>query len=176
MNSRIVIVVSLFAAAVIALLLTLAFHFHGNAVKSEEEAKQLQSDNNLQALTISAQAFTFQRSNEIAGAAQQYAVQIIGDSQEKEIEYRTILKTEPTCSLLIPDDIAHSLLEYTYRLRTSAMHTDTSDINSASAGATSTGHLTYCQAVLWINPLLVAVDQANNQLEGIRDIEKTRNR
>lgn len=175
MNSRIVIVVSLFAAAVIALLLTLAFHFHGNAVKSDEKAKQLQSDNNLQALTISAQAFTFQRSNEIAGAAQQYAVQIIGDSQEKEIEYRTILKTEPTCSLLIPDDIAHGLLEYTYRLRTSAMHTDTSNINSTSAGTvTTSGTLTYCQAVLWIDPLLTAIDEANNQLARIRQFDKER--
>ena len=176
MNSRIVIVVSLFAAAVIALLLTLALHFHGNAVKSEEKAKQLQSDNNLQALTISAQTFTFQRSNEISGAAQQYAVQIIGDSQEKEIEYRTILKTEPTCSLLIPDDIAHSLLEYTYRLRTSAMHTDTGQSATESSAATSTGcRLTYGQALYWIDPLLTTIDQLNNQLDGIKQAEEARN-
>lgn len=174
MNSRIVIVVSLFAAAVIALLLTLAFHLHGNAVKSEEKAKQLQSDNNLQALTISAQAFTFQRSNEIAGAAQQYAVQIIGDSQEKEIEYRTILKTEPTCSLLIPDDIAHSLLEYTYRLRASAMYPDSNQSIKTAVSATSSQRITYCQAVLWIEPLLTMIDQGNNQLESIKKIEASR--
>lgn len=174
MNSRIVIVVSLFTAAVIALLLILAFHFHGNAVKSEEKAIQLQSDNNLQALTISAQAFTFQRSNEIAGAAQQYAVQIIGDSQEKEIEYRTILKTEPTCSLLIPDDIARSLLEYTYRLRTRAMPANSSNADRSSSDTLTTGSLTYCQAVLWITPLLTAIDQANNQLEAIRVLEESK--
>lgn len=122
MNSKIALVGGLAVAAVIAVLLLLAFHFHGNAVKSEDKANQLQSDNNLQAQTISTQAFTFQRSNEIAGAAQQYAVQIIGDSQEKEIEYRTILKSEPTCSLPVPADIAHSLLGYRDDIRRGKPH------------------------------------------------------
>lgn len=174
MNSKVALAGVVVIAGVIAVLLALVFYFHGNAVESEGRAGQLQSDNNLQAQTISTQAFTFQRSNEIAGAAQQYAVQIIGDSQEKEIEYRTILKTEPTCSLPVPADIAHGLLGYTNRLRASAMHTHSSIADSASSRATATGTLTYCQAVLWITPLLTAIDQANSQLAGIRALDKVR--
>jgi hypothetical protein len=34
--------------------------------------------------------------------------------------------------------------------------------------------LTYCQAVLWIKPLLAAIEKANNQLAGIREIEQDR--
>lgn len=174
MKSRIALIGRLLVAGMIAVLLTVAFYFHGNAVKSEDKAKQLQSDNNLQALTISTQAFNFQRSNEITGAAQQYAVRIIGDSQEKEIEYRTILKTEQTCTLPIPADIAYGLLEYTNRLRASAMPENSSSSYRRSSGTFTTSPLTYCQAVLWINPLLTAIDQANNQLASIRAIETER--
>ncbi|WP_431834235.1 Rz1-like lysis system protein LysC [Escherichia coli] len=40
--------------------------------------------------------------------------------------------------------------------------------------ATTTRTLTYCQAVLWINPLLAAIEKANNQLAGVRQIEQSR--
>ncbi|MBU9815483.1 hypothetical protein J1781_11535 [Rahnella sp. C60] len=174
MNSKAAVVGGLVITSVIAVLLALAFHFHANAVKSEGKADQLQSDNNLQALTISTQAFTFQRSNEIAGAAQKYAVKIIGDSQEKEIEYRTILKTEPSCTLPIPADVANGLYDYANRLRSSAMYADTSQPVKAAVSATTTKRITYCQAVLWIDPLLTLIEQANNQLAGIRQIDDER--
>ncbi|EAW5735924.1 hypothetical protein FFZ71_27450, partial [Salmonella enterica] len=90
------------------------------------------------------------------------------------IEYREILRREKTCDLPVPADVAGGLLEYTHRLRASAMHTDSGNADAASDGATSTSSLTYCQAVLWIKPLLAAVEKANNQLAGIREIEKTR--
>ncbi|WP_174549430.1 hypothetical protein [Pectobacterium wasabiae] len=64
----------------------------------------------------------------------------------------------------MPDDVAIGLLDYTYRLRTTASGTDT-----ARTGATTTGcRLTYAQAVYCIDPLLTAIDQANSQLAGIR--------
>lgn len=168
-------VATLIASALIGLLLWLAFHFHGNAVAAAAKVDQLESDNALQAQMVATQAFNFQLANQIAGAAKQYEVQITGDRDAKEIEYRTILKKEPTCALLVPADIADRLLEYTNRLRSGAMHGDTGNANSASAGpVTANSTLTYCQAVLWIDPLLTAIDQANDQLARIRQFEKER--
>lgn len=54
------------------------------------------------------------------------------------------------------------------------MHADPGLVDSPGSGAASIGILTYCQAVLWIDPLLTAIDQANSQLAGIRDVEQTR--
>ncbi|EKU4731029.1 hypothetical protein M2O48_005371, partial [Citrobacter freundii] len=46
--------------------------------------------------------------------------------------------------------------------------------DAASDNATTASTLTYCQAVLWIKPLLAAIEKANNQLAGIRRIEQER--
>lgn len=98
----------------VALIVTgrLAFYFHGNAVKAGEQVKQLQSDNNLQAATISTQALWFQRANEISTAANQYGITTDAATQGKEIEYRTILKSQPTCDLAVPAAVAGGLLDY----------------------------------------------------------------
>lgn len=153
---------------IVIVLAWLAFHFHSNAVKAGEKVKQLQSDNSLQANTIATQAFQFQRANEISNAAIQYGIKTDAATQGKEIEYRTILKNQPTCDLAVPAAIAGGLLDYTHRLRSRAMSADTGDANTTGAGATASGTLTYCQAVLWIDPLLAALDKANNQLLEIR--------
>nr|DAO72850.1 MAG TPA: hypothetical protein [Caudoviricetes sp.] len=34
--------------------------------------------------------------------------------------------------------------------------------------------MTYCQVVLWIEPLLAIIEKGNNQLAGIREIENTK--
>ncbi|MBN7122880.1 hypothetical protein BSU01_14345 [Erwinia billingiae] len=168
------------AVAVLVLMLTVLalvwglLHYHGKAVSAQDSVKQLQSETTTQSAIISSQAFSFQHANEIADTARQYTTTITGNAQEKEIEYRTILKSQPTCSLDIPADVAGRLLDYTNRLRASAMHPDAIQPDSTSAASTSTGTLTYCQAVLWIDPLLTAIDQANNQLAAIRQIEKDR--
>ncbi|RYM50995.1 hypothetical protein BSQ97_16695, partial [Serratia proteamaculans] len=60
------------------------------------------------------------------------------------------------------------LLDYTHSLRNRAMSADTGDADATGTGPTATGTLTYCQAVLWIDPLLAALDKANNQLLAIR--------
>lgn len=73
-----------------------------------------------------------------------------------------------TCDLPVPADVAGGLLNYTNRLRASAMHTDTGNADTAGDSTVTSGTLTYCQTVLWINPLLVALEKANNQLAGIR--------
>ncbi|CAI2407396.1 Uncharacterised protein [Serratia liquefaciens] len=152
----------------------LAFYFHGNAVEAGGKVEQLQSDNSLQATTIASQAFQFQRANAISSAASQYGINTDAATQGKEIEYRTILKNQPTCDLAVPAAIAGGLLDYTNRLRSGAMPGNTANANTASAGTTAASTLTYCQAVLWIDPLLAAIDKANNQLLAIRQLDDER--
>ncbi|MGQ8844016.1 hypothetical protein ACUTQW_16475 [Serratia sp. TSA_7] len=135
------------------------------------KVEQLQSDNSLQATTIATQSFQFQRANAISTAASQYGINTDADTQGKEIEYRTILKNQPTCDLAVPAAIAGGLLDYTHRIRSGAMSADTGNADATGAGPTASGTLTYCQAVLWIDPLLAAIDKANSQLVAIRQLE-----
>lgn len=168
------------AVAVLVLFLTVLLlvwgmlHYHSKSVTAQARIKQLKSETAMQSSVITSQAFNFQHANEIAATAQQYATTISGNAQEKEIEYRTVLKSQPTCGLAIPADIAGRLLDYTNRLRSSAMHPDTSQPDSTSVTPSTAVTMTYCQAVLWIDPLLTAIDRANNQLAAIRQIEKDR--
>lgn len=174
MVNKIAVALTALILAVIAILMWVAFHFYGKLVEADGRITQLQSDNDLQTLTIATQSLNFQRSNQIAATADQYAVKITGDSQEREIEYRTILKTEPTCVLPIPADIANGLYDYANRLRASAMYADSSQPVKAAVSATASQRITYCQAVLWIDPLLTLIDQGNNQLAAIKQIEEAR--
>ncbi|GKX47991.1 hypothetical protein [Pectobacterium carotovorum] len=122
---------------------------------------------------IARQSFEFHRYNEIARNANQYAINIKRQSDEKQIVYRTIIKRDPVSSKCVPDDVADRLLDYTHRLRASAMRTAASGTDSTGTGAAATGcRLTYAQAVYWIDPLLTAIDQANSQLAGIREVER----
>ncbi|MEI7127383.1 hypothetical protein WCU76_19885 [Pectobacterium versatile] len=122
---------------------------------------------------IARQSFEFQRYNEIARTANQYAINIKGQSDEKQIVYRTIIKRDSVSGKCVPDDVANRLLDYTYRLRASAMHTVASGTDTADSGAIATTcRLTYAQAVYWIDPLLTVIDQANSQLAGIREAEQ----
>ncbi|MEQ9870250.1 hypothetical protein ABRP77_13465 [Pectobacterium odoriferum] len=121
---------------------------------------------------IAGQALEFQRFNDIARQANQYGTNIKVNSDETQIVYRTIIKRDPVGRQCVSDDVADRLLGYTYRLRASTMRTVTSGTDSVGIGSTATGcRLTYAQAVYWIDPLLTALDQANNQLSGIRRAE-----
>ncbi|MEI7174736.1 hypothetical protein [Pectobacterium carotovorum] len=122
---------------------------------------------------IARQSFEFQRYNEIARNANQYAINIKGQSDEKQVIYRTIIKRDPVSRQCVPDDVADRLLDYTYRLRASAMHAVASGTDTAGSGAAASGcRLTYAQAVYWIDPLLTAIDQANSQLTGIHEADR----
>ncbi|MEY1090642.1 hypothetical protein AB7160_17570 [Morganella morganii] len=98
-------------------------------------------------------------------------------SQEKQVEYRTIIRKEPTCNLYIPQPVSDGLLSHAYAIRQSAMRSDPNITDTAGAGTAATRRLTYCQAVEWIEPLLMALDKANGQLIDIRyaEAEKSRN-
>lgn len=140
------------------------------AVTEYENNSLLKDDNFKKSKIIATQSLQFNRFNQIATSAYRYGIQAEVKSQERVIEYRTILKKEPTCDLPVPQSIADGLLKYTYELR--SMYADPQNANRASASTTATSTLTYCQAVLWINPLLSALDKANTQLEAIRKLER----
>ncbi|AVY99303.1 hypothetical protein DAI21_17420 [Lelliottia sp. WB101] len=134
----------------------------------------LRSDNHLQTHVIATQAFNFNRFNQVAAHANRLNSLIDISNEETIIEYREILRREKTCDLPVPADIAGGLLEYAHRLRASALHTDTNRPDAADGSAVTASSMTYCQAVLWIKPLLATIEKANNQLAGIRKIETER--
>ncbi|CAM7666792.1 hypothetical protein [Citrobacter sedlakii] len=160
--------------AVVAGLCVLLAKSQSDVATLKSDNDVLRSDNNLQGTVIAAQAFNFNRFNQVAENASRLNSLIDASSDKTVIEYREILRREKTCDLPIPADVAGGLLEYTHRLRASAMHTNSGNADAAGNSASSTRSLTYCQAVLWIKPLLAAIEKANNQLAGIREIEKDR--
>ncbi|MGF2399798.1 hypothetical protein ACQUTF_08120 [Enterobacter cloacae] len=150
-------------------------------VKSCSDASSLQSDNDvlrsdntLQGQVIATQAFNFNRFNQVAEHANRLNSLIDTSTEETVIEYREILRREKTCDLPVPADIAGGLLEYAYRLRSSAMHADTDRSDAADDSTAAAGSITYCQAVLWIKPLLAVIEKGNNNFAGIRKIESER--
>ncbi|WP_272684493.1 hypothetical protein [Providencia sp. PROV130] len=142
------------------------------AVSEYESNSLLKDDNFKKSKIIATQSLQFNRFNQMATTAYRYGIQAEVKSQERVIEYRTILKKEPTCDLPVPQSIADRLLKYTDSLR--SMYTDTGNINSTSVSAAPPQTLTYCEAVGWVDFLLAALDKANGQLKGIRDIEQQR--
>lgn len=66
------------------------------------------------------------------------------------------------------------ILTMGFRLYVNELHPDTRNTSAASDSTADASLMTYCQDVLWINPLLTAIEKANNQLAGIREIEKSR--
>jgi hypothetical protein len=128
----------------------------------------------MQGQVIARQTFNFNRFNQVAEHANRLNSLIETSTEETVIEYREILRREKTCDLPVPDDIAGGLLEYAYRLRASAMHADTDGPNAADDNTAAAGSITYCQAVLWIKPLLAVIEKGNNNLASIRQIELER--
>lgn len=141
-------------------------------LKSDNEV--LRSDNALQATVITTQAFNFNRFNQIAENANRLNSLIDAGTEKTVIEYREILRREKTCDLPVPADVAGGLLKYAYRLRASAMHPDTGNADAADDSTAAASSITYCQAVLWIEPLLVVIEKGNNNLSAIREIGKVK--
>ncbi|HFK4759227.1 TPA: hypothetical protein ACG0MZ_000714 [Citrobacter farmeri] len=159
---------------VVAVLCILLANSRSDVALLQSENDVLRNDNSLQGQVIATQAFNFNRFNQIAEFTNRNNSLIDASADKTVIEYREILHREKTCDLPVPADVAGGLLEYANSLRASAMHADSGNADAASDSATSTGTLTYCQAVLWIKPLLGAIEKANNQLAGIRQIEQDR--
>jgi len=160
--------------AVITVLCVLLANSRSDAATLKSDNDVLRSDNILQGTVIATQAFNFNRFNQVAENANRLNSLIDISTEETVTEYREILRREKTCDLPVPADIAGGLLEYAHRLRTSAMHTDTNRPDSADDRAAAASPMTYCQAVLWIKPLLGVIEKGNNNFAGIRQIEQDR--
>lgn len=109
---------------IIAVLCVLLARSNAALAKSESDSRILLSDNALQATVITTQAFNFNRFNQVAENASRMNSLIDAGAEKTVIEYREILRREKTCNLPVPADVAGGLLNYAYRLRASAMHTD----------------------------------------------------
>ena len=113
-------------------------------------------------------------SDRVAAANANRNMRADAQSQEKQIEYRTIIRKEATCNLYIPQSVSDGLLSHVYAIRESAMRSAPSITDTTGTGTTATRRLTYCQAVEWIEPLLTALDKANGQLMDIRKVDAER--
>ncbi|MEB5886037.1 hypothetical protein [Enterobacter roggenkampii] len=164
----------LIGVVVIAVLSVALVKSCSDAINLQSDNDVLRSDNSLQGQVIATQAFNFNRFNQVAEHANKLNSLIDTSTEETVIEYREILRREKTCDLPVPADVAGGLLKYAHRLRASAMHTDTSRPDAADDSTAAAGSITYCQAVLWIKPLLAVIEKGNNSFAGIREIEKTR--
>ena len=166
--------VGLIGIVVIAGLLVALVKSCSDASNIQSDNDVLRSDNALQGQMIATQAFNFNRFNQVAQNANRLNSLIDTRTEETVIEYREILRREKTCDLPVPADITGGLLEYAHRLRSSAMHADTDRPDAADDSTVAAGSITYCQAVLWIQPLLAVIEKGNNNLAGIRQIELER--
>ncbi|HHF8094611.1 TPA: hypothetical protein ACPT5B_003081 [Escherichia coli] len=169
-----VIIAVVIVVGAVAILGVLLANSQADLSTAQSDKRVLEHDNALQGRVIAVQAFNFNRFNQVAENASRLNSLIDAGTEKTVIEYREILRREKTCDLPVPADVAGGLLDYANRLRTGAMHTDSWSADAASDNATTASTLTYCQAVLWIKPLLAAIEKANNQLAGIRRIEQER--
>lgn len=166
---------SLIAAVIMALIILVilvcssAAYRYKSAIDQKNEAVGQVA---LQGKVIQAQQDQQVLFNEQAKAtsSENQAVQV--NSDNVVVKYRETLRFEKTCNYAVPTDIANGLLQYTNRLRSSAVPEATSQPNRSGTDTAAAAKLTYCQAVLWINPLLAAIEQANNQLTAIRQLQK----
>ncbi|QCR38966.1 hypothetical protein [Nissabacter sp. SGAir0207] len=163
----------LLATCVLGLLF---LHLQGKAKQQAQQVAQLLDDSKQQSAAMAQQALLFQVFNRVAAASQQYAARVNRTSEEHTIEYRTILKKEtvPVCGQLVPAAVSDRLLDYAHRLRAGAVSGAVADADRSRADPAATSALTYCQAVLWIDPLLSTIDKANDQLAGIREEDARR--
>lgn len=167
-------VLLLVVVTIIAVLCVLLVRSNAALATSESDNRVLRSDNSLQATVITTQAFNFNRFNQIAENASRLNSLIDAGTEKTVIKYREILRHDKTCDLPVPADVSIGLLNYANRLRTSAMRADSGNAYATDDSASAASSMTYCQAVLWIEPLLAIIEKGNNQLAGIREIDVTR--
>ncbi|MEX5876394.1 hypothetical protein AB6H26_19990 [Providencia hangzhouensis] len=95
----------------------------------KKDNDRLQIDNVRQSEVIAKQALQFNSFNLIATSAHRNGIQVDAKSQEKVIEYKTILQKEFYCDALVPQPVADGLFEYTNELRSRAMRANSSHAN-----------------------------------------------
>lgn len=159
--------------AVVSLLV--AFVSYETAQTAKKEAEQLRSVNDAQSAMIARSAFVFNQFNQITAAHEANRLARNARTGETVVEYREILRNVPVTDQLIPLSVAGGLCDYVTRLRSSPLRTTTGEPDSSRRDSAPTCELTYRQAVLWISPLLAALDEANAKLDAIRRADGVRN-
>lgn len=157
MKTRYLIVIGTFILSIFGSLVWSVFHFNQKVTTAENESRVLRSDNALQEQVIATQVLNINRFNQTAQTTARANAIVVGSSEKTVIEYREIFRREKTCDLPVPAATAGGLLEYTDRLRTSAMYADPDEPDAADDRAVATSSMTYCQAVLWIESLLAVL-------------------
>ncbi|QJU39048.1 MULTISPECIES: hypothetical protein [Serratia] len=161
--------------AALAICLWSVSYYSERAERAEGRARQLQADNSLQGETIATQTLQFNRMNQIAGAVAGYQMAVGLKSEEAQNEIRTIVKRDPAGRQCVDPVVAQRVLDYANRLRSSAVPGLAAGTIPTNTAAPAAGcRLTYGQAVLWIDPLLAALDKANNQLRAIQRLDGER--
>lgn len=159
---------------VIAVLCVLLANSRANLATVQSDNNVLRNDNALQGQVIATQAFNFNRFNQIAESTSRLNSLIDVSTEETVVEYREILRREKTCDLPVPTDVAGGLLKYANRLRASAMSSDSGSSDATDDSSATSNSMTYCQAILWIKPLLATIEKGNNKFAAIRKIEQER--
>lgn len=172
--NKVTLAVCVVVAGIIAALGIMLAMSRADLSQAKSDNRVLTSDNALQREAIATQVFNINRFNQTAANAAHASALTSASSDEAVIEYREILRHEKTCDFAVPVSVARGLLGYANRLRASALGAAPSGSDTAGDRTAATGTLTYCQAALWIQPLLAAIETANNQLAGIREIEQQR--
>lgn len=149
-------------------------HYYDKSDRLTQENTGLKADNRRMSDIIAAQSLEFNRFNQIAQAATQNNISQRAASEERRIEYRTILKKDPTCDLPVPRPVSDGLLSDTHSLRSRTLYPVAGLTDKTGAALPAARVLTYCELPLWIDLLIADLAEANAQLEGVRAAEKAR--
>jgi len=140
----------------------------------DREAAQLRRERDAQTAINSRSAFLFNTFNRITAANEADRLRRDAVTADRVIEYREVLRNVPATDARIPDHVANGLCEKYRRLRADTLAAAPSEPDSADPYSGTACKLTYRQAVLWLEPLLNALDTANRKLADIRAADEAR--
>ncbi|MBN5204737.1 hypothetical protein JY462_07900 [Serratia marcescens] len=118
-------------------------HYKNKAEKQGKAITRLTDERDAARSAASMQAFKFQRFNEIAASASQYGISLKATTEEKQREYRTIIKQEPCAAQYVPDAVAGRVLKYAEDIRAGAVPGVTSSVDGTNAGSANTRRQTH---------------------------------
>ncbi|GAA0516005.1 hypothetical protein GCM10009414_26870 [Tatumella terrea] len=172
LKSILAILIGIFWLLTVVMSAVVAYRYK-SAVTAQHQAEQEQQ---YQAQIIRMQNGQWQQLNALSEKALQTNLRASAQNEENINEFRTLLRRQKTCDLPVPDAIAQRLYRYTQDLRAGTMPAPAGGTTATRAGTVTAERLNYCQAVLWIYPLLNAIDTANHQLQAISQADKLRDR
>jgi type II secretory pathway pseudopilin PulG len=177
---RAVIVISLVIGIVFLVVVVLLLH--ATQQRAQREVKDAQAavhqlNDNLQrqGAVVAQQFRVFQRMNALAAAAEHYRVMVEAQSDAQQVIIRKSIKPMPAGRQCVPATVSKRLYDHANRLRSDALFDAASGVDPAGSGATAAPcRLTYGQAVYWLEPLLTALEEADEKLVAIRQADQQR--